>query len=320
VKALCCAVLAMKVNHSYLVSALHIEGASDVGSTQALASSVLDYLYTEAGYRAFVALVSSLAKSVPSFIIPIGDQVGMKGSSSAGIEEDYFATLMRKLTDLRDWQIVDLFDLFDRYGDGVIRTRDLFVLVALIVSADARRSTLVFYLHRKEIFEILSRRAVPHDIDGDDDGDEDEAIGEKEVDGEDPRGKKSPSASEAGSEARGRPGSGSTHSNASPAAGDNSSTSPSANTSSALMTFAQFCGVGTPVGVPPSRLIAILEKFGVHEGGMFSYQDYLVYGYWVLSHVDAQDDDAAPAGSDEQQQQQAQVGGDSQTSRFCIVM
>jgi len=74
------------------------------------------------------------------------------------------------------------------------------------------------------------------------------------------------------------------------------------------------------VGVPPSRLIAILEKFGVHEGGMFSYQDYLVYGYWVLSHVDAQDDDGAPAGSEEQQQQQAQAGGDAQTSRFCIVM
>jgi len=88
------------------------------------------------------------------------------------------------------------------------------------------------------------------------------------------------------------------------------------------MSFAQFCGVAIPVGVTASRLIAILEKFGVHESGMFSYQDYLVYGYWVLSHVDAQDDDTAPAGGDEaqQQQQQAQVGGDAQSSRFCTVM
>jgi len=319
----------MKVNHSYLVNALHIEDVGDATTPQALASVVLDYLYTEAGYHAFSTLIFSLARSVPSFLLPGGDKSGAKTVAPQGIEEDYFASLLRKITDLRDWQIVDLFDLFDRYGDGVIRMRDLFVLIALIVSADARRSTLVFYLHRKEIFEILSRRVVPRDLDGDDDVDDD-SLDLKEGDvtklafSDERLGKKPSSSaahSETGSETRSRSrSSSSSHSNPpSFPLGDGAGSSASAG--SALMTFAQFCGVGISVGVPASRLIAILEKFGVHEGGMFSYQDYLVYGYWVLSHVDAQDDDAAaPASMDDQQRQQAQVGGDSQTSRFCIVM
>jgi len=316
----------MKVNHSYLVSALHIDDVGDESSPQVVASHVLDFLYTEAGYRAFVAFITSLGKSAPSFSMPTGDKTGTKNSVSLGLEEDYFATMMRKISDLRDWQIVDLFDLFDRYGDGVIRTRDLFVLIALIISADARRSTLVFYLHRKEIFEILSRRVVPRDLDADDDADaDDETRDLKEGEGsmmafsKDGLNKNGPSGhSEGASETRGRSrSSSSSHSNTGSftAGGTNSS----ANAGSALMTFAQFCGVGTAVGVTPSRLIAILEKFGVNEGGMFSYQDYLVFGYWVLSHVDAQDDDTATAGIDEQQQL-SQVGGDTQSSRFCVIM
>jgi len=37
----------MKVNHSYLISALHMDGISDMSSTQAVASLILDFLYTE---------------------------------------------------------------------------------------------------------------------------------------------------------------------------------------------------------------------------------------------------------------------------------
>jgi len=320
----------MKLNHSYLVSALHIDGVSGVNTPQATASLILDYLYTEAGYRAFLALVSSLGKALPSFVVPSSDRSRSKEPGPEGIEEDNFANLMRKLTDFRDWQIIDVFDLFDRHGDGLIRTRDLFVLIALLVSADARRSTLVFYLHRKELFEILSRRTVPPDLDGDDSDLLDEDDSAKEGKNEDgmnnvsqdvgqrPRNM-SGGASDASSENRSR----SRSQNGGAAAssfpsGDDGST-PSASYGTPMMSFAQFCGVGISVGVPASRLIAILEKFGVHEGGMFSYQDYLVYGYWVLSHVDAQDDDVAAPVMDEQQQQ-AQFGGDSQSSRFCIVM
>jgi len=324
----------MKVNHSYLINALHIDGVSDMSSPQALASQILDYLYTEAGYRSFLALVSSLGKSVPSFVIPSAEKSRTKEPGPEGIEEDYFATLMRKLTDFRDWQIIDLFDLFDRYGDGVIRTRDLFVLIALIISADARRSTLVFYLHRKELFEILSRRTVPADVDGDDsdlldeEGGDDDGNTDNLSPGIERRSKNVSSGGSGGdssSENRSRSRSGTDGRNASvtsAAGGIEGSSNRSVSSSTAMMTFAQFCGVATPVGVQPSRLISILEKFGVHEAGMFSYQDYLVYGYWVLSHVDAQDDDAAPAGTDDhsQQQQQSQVGGDSQSSRFCVVM
>jgi len=321
----------MKVNHNYLVNALHVDGITDLSSTQVVASLILDYLYTEAGYRAFLGLVSSLSK-VPSYVIPSGSSKS-KDPGPDGLEEDFFATLMRRLTDLRDWQIIDLFDLFDRYGDGLIRTRDLFVLIALLVSADARRSTLVFYLHRKELFEILSRRTVPPDLDGDDsdlldddgDGEESTEDGMKNLPfGMERRSRrKSTSGSETVSENLVRSTSNTDHSteSLSSSTADDSST-PSSQSGAPMMTFAQFCGVATPVGVPPSRSIAILEKFGVHEGGMFSYQDYLVYGYWVLSHVDAQDDDTAPSGGDEHhhQQQQSQAGGDSQSSRFCVVM
>jgi len=244
---------------------------------------------------------------------------------------------MRRLTDFRDWQIIDLFDLFDRYGDGLIRTRDLFVLIALLISADARRSTLVFYLHRKELFEILSRRTVPPGIDGDDsdlfDDDDDDDDGSEDATesgvknishGTERKNRKmAVNGSEMSSENHTRSRSNTGHSGESPSfsPGDDGST-PSSSSGAPLMTFAQFCGVATPVGVPPSRSIAILEKFGVHEGGMFSYQDYLVYGYWVLSHVDAQDDGTAPSGGDEHhhQQQQSQAGGDSQSSRFCVIM
>jgi len=315
----------MKVNHSYLISALHIDGITDMSSSQAVASLILDYLYTEAGYRAFLALIASLCK-VPSYVISSSKS---KDPGPEGVEEDFFATLMRRLTDFRDWQIIDLFDLFDRFGDGLIRTRDLFVLVALLVSADARRSTLVFYLHRKELFEILSRRTVPPEIDGDDSDLYDDSGEESTEDGvknlsrdmERKSRRKSVSGKDASPENRSR-----SRSNASLGGDDESQRddgpSPSSSSSQPLMTFAQFCGVATPVGVPPSRSIAILEKFGVHEGGQFSYSDYLVYGYWVLSHVDAQDDDTAPSAGDDhhQQQQQSQVGGDSQASRFCVVM
>jgi len=310
----------MKVNHSYLVSALHIDDASGESSPQVLASRLLDYLYTDAGYNAFVALISSLGRNVSSFVMPAGDPTDPKNTSVSGVEEDYFATLLRKITDLRDWQIVDLFDLFDRHGDGIIRTRDLFVLLALIISADARRSTLVFYLHRKEIFEILSRRFVPRELDDDDDDDVgDESHDLKEGDGSKMVKKTSSGRGELGSDTRARSRSSSTSSHGSSAHYSSSAegTASSANAGAAVMSFAQFCGVGTAVGVLPSRLIAILEKFGVHEGGMFSYQDYLVFGYWVLSHVDAQEDDTS--GIDEQQQQ-SQTGGDSQSSRFCVVM
>jgi len=316
----------MKVNQSYLIGALHMEGVSDMSSTQTVASLILDYLYTEPGYRAFLTLVSNLVRIAPSFLVPSVEKTKSKESGPEGIEEDCFASLMRKLTDLRDWQIIDLFDLFDCNGDGIIRTRDLFILIALIVSADARRSTLVFYLHRKELFEILSRRVIPVDVDGDgDDSDLSDEKGEGGADDGDMENhetehrskKRSGSTSEMSSENRSRSRS---NTDSSMGGGDTSISSSSATTP--LMTFAQFCGVAIPVGVLPSRLIAILEKFGVHEGGMFSYQDYLVYGYWVLSHVDAQDDDTAPAGGDDHnhQQQQSQVGGDSQSSRFCIVM
>jgi len=319
----------MKVNHSYLVNVLHIDGVSGVTNTQALASQILDYLYTEPGYRAFLALVASLGKSMPSFVIPSAEKSKTKEPGPQGIEEDYFANLMRKLTDFRDWQIIDLFDLFDRYGDGIIRTRDLFVLIALIVSADARRSTLVFYLHRKELFEILSRRTVPPELDDDDsdllddDGGADSAEGDMDnlsSDAQRRAARKNAASAESSSENRSRSRSGAAVRSDVSSDGDGSSRAGAST--APMITFAQFCGVATPVGVQPSRLITILEKFGVHEGGMFSYQDYLVYGYWVLSHVDAQDDDTAPSGSDEhsQQQQQSQVGGDAQSSRFCVVM
>jgi len=314
----------MKVNHSYLVSALHIEDVGDVSSTQALATLVLDFLYTESGYRAFLALVSSLTKTVPSFVIPQSDSKS-KDPGPVGIEEDCFASLMRKLTDLRDWQIIDLFDLFDRHGDGLLRTRDLFVLIALVVSADARRSTLVFYLHRKEIFEILSRRTIPADMDGDDsdlfeeaEGDSGDGMNNLSHEMERRSRKMSGSGSELSDENRSRP-----RSNTSGSKTEGSDRAGASGTAGTpMISFAQFCGASMPVGVSPSRLIAILDKFGVHEGGMFSYQDYLVYGYWVLSHVDAQDDDMAPAGGDDngQQQQQSQGGGDSQASRFCVIM
>ena len=333
----------MRVNFAYLLEALHMEGVeSDTPSPRVTASRVLDYLYTDTGYRAFVAIVRALVEQqskqqkrpksrAESSSSSSSSSSSVGGDVPAGVDEDQFATLMRRMTDYRDWQIVDLFTLFDRDGDSMIRTSDLFIFVALLVSTEARRSSFVFYLHRQDIFELFSRSALPRGIDDDDalsdsdgsssnDGDADSS----ENDDSDREG-----AAAAGTAQHGRPrrsvsegGEGRAQAQAQaraprPVALDTSvrlrdddgvraspvSPETPAHTpplSPALLAcptinFAQFCGVGIMLGMEPRLLVSVLKSFGLREDSDFSYQDFLVYAYWILTHMDAKDDAPDPA-------------------------
>lgn len=305
----------MRVNFAYLLDALHMEDVeSDEPSPRMTASRVLDYLYTETGYRAFVAIVRELVEQKPQAASGNGG-----GDVPAGVDEDQFATLMRRMTDYRDWQIVDLFTLFDREGDSMIRTSDLFIFVALLVSTEARRSLFVFYLHRQDIFELFSRSALPRGIDDDDD-DDDEDVGDEDEDkdnsdedededdddggGRVRRGRLQRSVSEGGerpavrvarpvaldTSVRVRDEDGARASPVSPETPVH--TPPLSPTLLACPTinFAQFCGVGVMLGMAPPLLVSVLRSFGLREDSDFAYQDFLVYAYWILAHMDAKDD------------------------------
>ena len=360
----------MRVNFVYLLEALHMEGVEgDASSTRETASRVLDYLYTDTGYRAFVAIVRALVeqqskqpKQKPQSRAESESSSSSSGSSSgmgdvpAGVDEDQFATLMRRMTDYRDWQIVDLFTLFDREGDSIIRTSDLFIFVALLVSTEARRSSFVFYLHRQDIFELFSRSALPRGIDDDDalsdsdggssnDGGDDNSDNDDDNDDDydssddDDDDDDDGSGGRAGTAQRGRPhrsvsvGSddartgtrtrtrtraqrpvaldtsvrlrdegGVRASPVSPETPAHTPPSPLPPPSPTLLAcptigFAQFCGVGIMLGMDERLLVSVLKSFGLREDSDFPYQDFLVYAYWILAHMDAKDDapDAAAA-------------------------
>lgn len=105
--------------------------------------NLLQHMYSENGYDDFKAAVKKMSGGRSSF------------------EEDVFVMVLRRITDLSDWEIAELFELFDRNGKGSVSTYDLFVIIAFLVASEIKKTTFVFYLHRNDIFEILSDRELP---------------------------------------------------------------------------------------------------------------------------------------------------------------
>ena len=104
---------------------------------------LLDYIYTEKGYSDFKKAVKKISGGRSNF------------------EEDVFVMVLQRITDLSDWEIAELFEVFDRNGKGTVRTYDLFVITAFLLASEVKKTTFVFYLHRHDIFEVLSGRELP---------------------------------------------------------------------------------------------------------------------------------------------------------------
>mmetsp|Transcript_9501 Transcript_9501/g.21774 ORF Transcript_9501/g.21774 Transcript_9501/m.21774 type:complete len:249 (+) Transcript_9501:1-747(+) len=81
--------------------------------------------------------------------------------------ETHFLPLMRKCTDLSDFEILTLFDVFDFEQRGYILFRDVFLLLALLAARDSKATTKLLYLNGPDIFRVcclgIARRVRPYD-------------------------------------------------------------------------------------------------------------------------------------------------------------
>merc|ERR1712137_320212 len=73
------------------------------------------------------------------------------------LSENQFIHFMRRLTDLRDYQIVEMFDIFDYEDNGCIGFKSFFLLFSLITALESGDARQFLYLHMDAMFEIVAR-------------------------------------------------------------------------------------------------------------------------------------------------------------------
>jgi len=70
--------------------------------------------------------------------------------------ENQYIECLRKLTNLKDYQILDLFDLFDYEDTGRISFSEFFLTMSLIAARASGECTNFLYRHGEHMFKILS--------------------------------------------------------------------------------------------------------------------------------------------------------------------
>lgn len=253
----------MKVEITFLANKLSESGASEVAPS---ATVVFKTMYTAEGFEAFRRMAGSMS------------------GGQGGIGEDGFVQFMREATDLSDWEILDLFDAFDRRGEGVVLVSDLFLLVAILVASESKQSKLVLFLHGRDLFEILSRRSAPPDIAAD-------AL-LAALDGQEPPPEEDVGPVSLASVASGRRSSSSSLSSS-------GTLIEGAGDVPAVMNFQQFCGLGAAVGLTPSSVLSVLEEFGVRPGDSMTFDEFMTFAHVVLSTLDSRHDAICSSSSDD---------------------
>eukprot|EP00012_Vannella_robusta_P004540 CAMPEP_0206204030 /NCGR_PEP_ID=MMETSP0166-20121206/13253_1 /ASSEMBLY_ACC=CAM_ASM_000260 /TAXON_ID=95228 /ORGANISM="Vannella robusta, Strain DIVA3 518/3/11/1/6" /LENGTH=182 /DNA_ID=CAMNT_0053623523 /DNA_START=195 /DNA_END=743 /DNA_ORIENTATION=- len=84
------------------------------------------------------------------------DESGGKGTFT----ENQFIHFMRELTDLGDYQIVEMFDIFDCDDTGIIGFKAFFLLFSLITALESGNGKQFLYLHLDAMFELIARSAT----------------------------------------------------------------------------------------------------------------------------------------------------------------
>ncbi|KYQ90049.1 hypothetical protein DLAC_08634 [Tieghemostelium lacteum] len=72
------------------------------------------------------------------------------------IGESQFVLLLRYLTDLHSYQILNLFDSLDKDDIGCIGFEEFFLLIALLAAKECGQTTKFLYQHSRVMFEIVS--------------------------------------------------------------------------------------------------------------------------------------------------------------------
>uniref|UniRef100_A0A6U2WYB6 Uncharacterized protein n=1 Tax=Paramoeba aestuarina TaxID=180227 RepID=A0A6U2WYB6_9EUKA len=76
--------------------------------------------------------------------------------TSAGVmSENQFLIFMRSLTDFRDHEIIEIFDIFDYDYVGGIAFDEYFLIVSMMTARLSASCTQFLYLHGKQIFEMV---------------------------------------------------------------------------------------------------------------------------------------------------------------------
>eukprot|EP00339_Tiarina_fusa_P010964 CAMPEP_0117028906 /NCGR_PEP_ID=MMETSP0472-20121206/20979_1 /TAXON_ID=693140 ORGANISM="Tiarina fusus, Strain LIS" /NCGR_SAMPLE_ID=MMETSP0472 /ASSEMBLY_ACC=CAM_ASM_000603 /LENGTH=236 /DNA_ID=CAMNT_0004736529 /DNA_START=167 /DNA_END=877 /DNA_ORIENTATION=- len=74
--------------------------------------------------------------------------------------ENQFIHFMRELTDLGDYQIVEMFDIFDCDDTGIIGFKSFFLLFSLIAALETGNGKQFLYLHLDAMFELIARSST----------------------------------------------------------------------------------------------------------------------------------------------------------------
>eukprot|EP01102_Stenamoeba_stenopodia_P011648 TRINITY_DN3599_c0_g1_i1.p1 TRINITY_DN3599_c0_g1~~TRINITY_DN3599_c0_g1_i1.p1 ORF type:complete len:445 (-),score=100.73 TRINITY_DN3599_c0_g1_i1:24-1358(-) len=114
------------------------DGSPGAATTQQIAVSPFDFIYSEKGF-------SNLKKWF---------SINATGNTNQ-FNENQFITFLRELTDLGDHQILEVFDTFDHNHQGAITFNEFFLIISLLVARETGQTTRFLYLHGKEIFEML---------------------------------------------------------------------------------------------------------------------------------------------------------------------
>mmetsp|Transcript_33840 Transcript_33840/g.46311 ORF Transcript_33840/g.46311 Transcript_33840/m.46311 type:complete len:232 (+) Transcript_33840:2-697(+) len=76
--------------------------------------------------------------------------------TAAGVmSENQFLTFMRSLTDFRDHEIIEIFDIFDYDSVGGISFDEYFLIVSMMAAINCAVCTQFLFLHGKQMFEML---------------------------------------------------------------------------------------------------------------------------------------------------------------------
>mmetsp|Transcript_4910 Transcript_4910/g.8502 ORF Transcript_4910/g.8502 Transcript_4910/m.8502 type:complete len:235 (+) Transcript_4910:235-939(+) len=146
----------MKVDEALLKTIIkygdHEASSSESERKPALEPTLLEALLSRQG-------IFSVNKWFQTHATVVSIQVGsgsLRGGGARALPEWDYLSLMRRLTDLPEHELFDLYDLLDKNARGGIRCKEFILLLAVLASRSANQRLQLLFMHGRDMFDLIT--------------------------------------------------------------------------------------------------------------------------------------------------------------------
>mmetsp|Transcript_17204 Transcript_17204/g.37412 ORF Transcript_17204/g.37412 Transcript_17204/m.37412 type:complete len:230 (-) Transcript_17204:198-887(-) len=115
--------------------------------------TLLEALFSQQGINSVTKWFQTHATVVSN---PTAGPASLRGAGVRALLESDFLPLMRRLTDLPEHELFELFDLLDKECRGAIGRKEFILLLAILASRNSNERLQVLYMHGRDMYDLLA--------------------------------------------------------------------------------------------------------------------------------------------------------------------